>query len=504
MGSGAKDGVQNHLWGAFQIAVQSWFGQKVEEVLGLGMTVWNVLNQGGIKVAEVGAMAWEGIKSAIPPTLIQLLIEKVVSMIIPAAGTVMLIIQGLQAAWGTVGRILQAMEKFVTFLKAVKSGQSGPQFAEMLAAAGVVLIDFVSNWLLKRLRGAASKVAAKVREIAKKIGRKLKKGLKRLKRKLGKVKDKFFGKKGDKVKGREGDRNKKNNKAKDGKPDEQNETIAEKQKRVDDAVAAAVSAVNSTFGGKEVSQAKLAPILRSIKRKHKLQTLQANKEGNKWEIYGKVNPDRRSITTGLVGKEVAADEAQARVETKNAIDKVNTLLTRKYRLNQQRQLVNSSAELLESIRTSLKSIKIEFNRAAVLKDSKQAVQELKQVKNSAEDLGKWIQGSLKEKTSNESQKETDQQNNKPDKQGIKGKGWKEDEKIETQLASRGQLSALNRIPGGSLSPLSSQDVRGLTPNGLKARLQEMVESGQIDKKRKDKILRTVRKFFEDRDLTHGK
>jgi hypothetical protein len=45
-------------------------------------------------------MVWEGIKSAITPALIQLLIEKVVSMMIPAAGTVMLIIEGLQAAWG--------------------------------------------------------------------------------------------------------------------------------------------------------------------------------------------------------------------------------------------------------------------------------------------------------------------------------------------------------------------------------------------------------------------
>ena len=200
LGAGAKDGVQNHLWGAFQTAVKAWFNDKVEEVLGLGLTVWNVLSQGGIKLEEVGTMAWEGIKSAIPPALIQLLIEKLVMMIIPGAGMIMVIIEGLQAAWGTVGRILQAMEKFVTFLKAVKSGQSGPQFAEMLAAAGVVLIDFVSNWLLKKLGSAASKVAGKVREIAKKIGKKLKKTFKKLKRKLGKVKDKFFGKKGKKDK----------------------------------------------------------------------------------------------------------------------------------------------------------------------------------------------------------------------------------------------------------------------------------------------------------------
>jgi len=206
LGSGAQDGVRNHLWGAFQTATQEWFNQKVEGVLGLGMPVWKVLNQGGIKTAEVGKMAWEGIKSAIPPALIQILIEKVISMIVPAAGAVLAIIEGLQAAWGTVSRVIQAFDRFMGFLKAVKTGQSGPQFGAALAAAGVVLIDFVSNWLLKRVRGAASKVAGKIKEIAKKIGRKLKAASKKLGGKFGKVKDKFFGKqKGDKGQGRKTD-----------------------------------------------------------------------------------------------------------------------------------------------------------------------------------------------------------------------------------------------------------------------------------------------------------
>lgn len=205
LGAGANDGIKNHFWGAFQTAVKEWFSQKVEEVLGLGMTVWNVLKQGGINTAEVSKMAWEGIKSAIPAVLIGLLIEKVVSMILPAAGTVLLIIEGLQAAWGTVSRILQAFDRFMAFLKAVKTGQAGPPFGAVLAAAGVVVIDFVSNWLLKRLRGPASQVAGKIKEIAKKIGNKVKKSVNKLKRKARQLKDKLFGKKGEK--------------GKDGKPD---------------------------------------------------------------------------------------------------------------------------------------------------------------------------------------------------------------------------------------------------------------------------------------------
>ncbi len=209
LGAGVMDGIRNHLWTAFQTAVKDWFNQKVEELLGLGMTVWNLLKKGGMGMAEIGHMAWEGIKSAIPPALIQILVEKLVAMIVPAAGAVLAVIEGLQAAWGTVSRILQAMERFMAFLKVVKSGQSGPQFGALLAAAGVILIDFAANWLLKKVRGAASKVAGKIKAIAQKIGNKLKKamkkmgkklrgGMKKLRDKARKIKEKVFGKKGEK------------------------------------------------------------------------------------------------------------------------------------------------------------------------------------------------------------------------------------------------------------------------------------------------------------------
>ncbi len=198
LGAGAKDGVQNHLWSAFQVAVQSWFSQKLEEVLGLGATIWQVLSQGGIKLEEVGKMAWEGIKSALPLALAQVLMERLITMLIPGAGAVLVIIQGLQAAWGSVGRFLQAIDKFIGFLKAVKSGQSERLFADAVAAGAVAVMEFVSSFLVNKLRSAGSKIAAKVREIASKIGKKLKKAVKRLKQKFGKVKDGFFGKKGQK------------------------------------------------------------------------------------------------------------------------------------------------------------------------------------------------------------------------------------------------------------------------------------------------------------------
>jgi hypothetical protein len=184
LGRGAKAGVRKHLWTAFKKAIKRWFSEKVEEVLGLGLTIWNVLKKGGISLAKIGAMAWAAIKAAIPPTLIQILIEKLISLIIPAAGAIMLIIEGLQAAWGTIKRIIEAFQRFFVFLKAVRSGRSGRKFAEALAAAAIALIDFVANWLLKRLRKPAGKIAKKIRELAKKLGRKLGKAAKGLGKKL--------------------------------------------------------------------------------------------------------------------------------------------------------------------------------------------------------------------------------------------------------------------------------------------------------------------------------
>lgn len=184
LGAAVVDGIRNHLWRAFKLEVKNWFNSKVEEVLGLGRTIWQVLTRGGISIARIGHMVWEGIKAAIPMVLVQLLIEKLVSMIVPAAGAVMVIIEGLQAAWGTVSRIIQAFQRFFTFLRAVKFGNAGPQFASALAAAAIVVIDFVSNWLLRRLMRPARSIGGRIRAIAQRIMQRLGRVMRRVGRGL--------------------------------------------------------------------------------------------------------------------------------------------------------------------------------------------------------------------------------------------------------------------------------------------------------------------------------
>src|SRR6266851_8637493 len=173
LAAAARDGIRNHLWPDLKAAVQGWFKDKVDGVLGLGSAVWNLLRRGGITVAHVATFAWEGIKSMIPQTVIWVLIEKLVALIVPAAAAVMLIIQALQAAWGSLGRILQAVDAFVGFLKGIRWGNAGPLFGTAIAAGAVAVVEFISQFLLQRLMGAAGKVAGKLRSLAKRIGARL-------------------------------------------------------------------------------------------------------------------------------------------------------------------------------------------------------------------------------------------------------------------------------------------------------------------------------------------
>jgi len=171
LGSAVVDGIKNCLWSAFKRQVKEWFNSKLEEVLGLGLMIIRILCQGGISFAEVGKMAWEGLKAAIPGILVQILIEKLVAMIVPAAGAIMTIIEGLKAAWGTVSRILRAFELFMKFLQAVKTGNAAGPFAEALAAAAIAVIDFVANWLIGRLTKPAGAISGRLKGMAEKFKR---------------------------------------------------------------------------------------------------------------------------------------------------------------------------------------------------------------------------------------------------------------------------------------------------------------------------------------------
>ncbi|MFG2911493.1 DUF4157 domain-containing protein [Kitasatospora sp. NPDC048298] len=169
LGTAAIDGIQHYLWGAIKSAVKQWFNDKVESVVGLTSTIVNVLVKGCISMAQIGRMAWQAIVAALPGMIVSIVVEKLVSMIVPAAGAIMAIIQGLVAAWNTISKIVAAIGKFVAFLKAVKSGSAACLFADAVAAGVVALLDFISNFLLSKLKGAGKAVGTKLKGIAQRI-----------------------------------------------------------------------------------------------------------------------------------------------------------------------------------------------------------------------------------------------------------------------------------------------------------------------------------------------
>ncbi|MGM9463261.1 Rossmann-like fold-containing protein [Streptomyces murinus] len=167
--SAAKTGITDHLWGAIKVAVKQWFDTKVEGIIGLGKAVIDVLVKGCVSIKQIGKMAWDAVIASLPMMIASLVIEKVVSMIVPAAGAILTIVQGLMAAWQTVSSILSAFGKFWAYLKAVKAGPAACLFAEAVAAGVVALLDFLTNLLLQRLSSATKGVGKRLKAMAQKI-----------------------------------------------------------------------------------------------------------------------------------------------------------------------------------------------------------------------------------------------------------------------------------------------------------------------------------------------
>jgi hypothetical protein len=207
LGAAIVDGIKRFPKAALA-AIKEWFNSKIEGLISIGKTLWNVVT-GKLGLGEIVKLAFDAIKAVLPTILVRILIEKLVSLLVPAVAAVMAIVEALQAAWGTVTTLLKNFQLFIAFLKAIKSGSAGPKFAELLAGGVVLLLDFVANFLLAKLGTALKKLAAKLVAIAqrllKKLAASLKKAVGKIKQKLGigkpkKAKDKKPPKDEDKTK----------------------------------------------------------------------------------------------------------------------------------------------------------------------------------------------------------------------------------------------------------------------------------------------------------------
>ncbi len=187
LGAAIVDGLRNHLWTALKAAVKEWFNSKVEQVVGIGRMIFDVLRRGGIQFGRIAAMVWAAVKAAIPRAIVEFLVSRLVAMLVPALGAIMAIVDGLRAAWATVQRIIAAFERFMAFLRAVKNGNAGPLFAQALAAAAVAVIDFTANFILSKIARGASGVGNRLRGIATRIMAFLRRGVAAVRRVVARV-----------------------------------------------------------------------------------------------------------------------------------------------------------------------------------------------------------------------------------------------------------------------------------------------------------------------------
>ena len=81
------------------------------------------------------------------------------------------------------------------------------------------------------------------------------------------------------------------------------DTPEKKQERLDKGVAAGVGAANR-FAGKPVSGKLLTPLLAGIKLRYRMAALELVASGERWSVHGRVNPEKESPTSSLVGEDL--------------------------------------------------------------------------------------------------------------------------------------------------------------------------------------------------------
>lgn len=168
----AVTGAKEHLFTEIKAAVKEWFNQKVQQLIGIPMEMFNRLVKGGTSKEDMAKMAWDAAVPQLPMIIGELIVTKVVAKLIPGAGWVMAIIDALKTAYDALGSILRAFGMFMTFLKAVKSGSGALPFAKAVASGVVALLELIYQWLVSGVGKYLGKVAKALRGKAAKLGKK--------------------------------------------------------------------------------------------------------------------------------------------------------------------------------------------------------------------------------------------------------------------------------------------------------------------------------------------
>jgi hypothetical protein len=285
---------------AFSVLGLSWGNLRGKLVKAIGETAVAALEKGfGLVktlVTKGPAAAWEqvkaelaalkdqvieGIKGMIIEAVVTKAIPKLVAMFIPGAGFISAIVSIYDMVMVFVNKISEiaaVVSAFVGSITAIAGGNIGAAAGkvESVLAGGLSLaINFLAGF------AGLGKIAAKINGILQKIRAPIDKALDSMVAWIRKMAKKFL----DALMG------------KDASPEE-------KQKRLDQGSAAALSAV-SKYSGKSVGAALLKPLLFVIKVRYRLTSLEPVQQGDTWAIRAEINPVKIVKTSVKAGKATA-------------------------------------------------------------------------------------------------------------------------------------------------------------------------------------------------------
>jgi hypothetical protein len=147
----AKEGVHNHLWGSLQEAFKQWVFSKIpflEPLLNLPSNWLEMLTE---FVTNLPQLFIENLPQMLPniaTAAMTWLATNLAAKLIPGAGTIMAIIDGIRAAYGLVQNLFSAAEAFFGFImKAAQPAFAAVDFANALARGIVAGLDAILTFL---------------------------------------------------------------------------------------------------------------------------------------------------------------------------------------------------------------------------------------------------------------------------------------------------------------------------------------------------------------------
>jgi hypothetical protein len=247
-------------------------------------------------LSNLKSMVIDAIQSWLVETVVKQAIAKIVSMFNPAGA----IIQAIIAIYNIVMFVIEKAQQIMAFVESVVNsvhaiatgaiGGAVKWIEQALANTIPIVIGFLAR--LIGLGGISQKIRDFIMKVQSKVDQAIDKALKVIVDKIKKLFGKLTGK---------------------------DDTPEQKQKRVDDASAAALAAV-AKFSGKFVGVIVLKPVLAAIRIRYRLTSLEPVEQGDEWAIRAEINPVKIVRTRAKVGKKKAEAEIKISYEAHWPLD----------------------------------------------------------------------------------------------------------------------------------------------------------------------------------------